>query len=244
MKLGKLKVLYQRLNFNTFLKFALADAARRIFLPGARFYFAQGGEDVHALYLLNNISNGYYLDIGSNRPMIYSNTFKLYMQGWNGVLVDANPGLIDISRKIRKKDICVHALISNENRDMDFYISDGDLFSSIHADFASFGNRPDTELKKINLQTLSIDQVIEKYVPDGRTIDLLSIDVEGHDFEVLQSANLLKYRPRLIIIEDLNYYKAKPADNKYTKYLSEFRYTLTGADKQNLYFIRNEEFNY
>jgi FkbM family methyltransferase len=221
-----------------------ADVARRVFLPTARFYFAQGGEDIHILYLLNYKSDGFYLDIGANQPIRYSNTFKLYLTGWRGILVDANPYLIKKAREIRKKDICVHALVSNEQTDMDFYISELDLFSSIHSEHAESGNRPDLSIEKINLQTVSLDQLIEKYVPAGKPIDLLSIDVEGHDFEVLQSVSLLKYRPRLIVIEDLNYYKTKTTDNKYVKYLSEFNYTLAGADKQNLYFIRSEEFNY
>jgi FkbM family methyltransferase len=244
MRFSKIKTLYSRLDLVTFLKYISADAVRRLFLPASRFFFAQGGEDIHILYLLDNKPDGFYLDIGANQPIRYSNTFKLYLTGWTGILVDANPHLIKKAAEIRKKDICVHALVSNEHRNMDFYISELDLFSSIHSEYAESGDRPDLKLEKIELQTVSIDQIIEKYVPAGKPIDLLSIDVEGHDFEVLQSLSLLKYRPRLIVIEDLYYHKTKPADNKYTQYMSGFNYTLTGADKQNLYFIRNEEYNY
>jgi FkbM family methyltransferase len=244
MRLSKISSLYHRLNLVTFLQYIFADVVRRIFLPTARFYFAQGGEDIHILYLLDNKPDGFYLDIGANQPIRFSNTFKLYLTGWTGVLVDANPHLIKKAAEIRKKDACVHALVSNEQKDLDFYISEMDLFSSIHSEYADSGNKSDLNMEKIKMQTVSIDQLIEKYVPAGKSIDLLSIDVEGHDFEVLQSVSLLKYRPRLIVVEDLYYYKTKSEDNKYVKYLSEFNYTLAGADKQNIYFIRGEEFSY
>ena len=240
MNIGRVGFLYRRLNFITFFRFLISDICRRLFFNEARFFFAQGGEDIHILYLLNDQQSGFYLDIGSNDPIQYSNTFKLYLAGWNGLLVDGNPSLINKAKNIRKKDICIHALVSNENRTMDFYISDGNLFSSIDSGHAALGS-DDKKLEKIELQTQTLDEIIEKNAPPNQVIDLLSIDVEGHDFSALQSISLRKYRPRMIIIEDLHHKKQYMDDNTYVDYLKTYQYRLVSTDKQNLYFMPEEE---
>lgn len=208
----------------------------------ARFYFSQDGEDLQILALLNELSNGYYLDIGCNYPIHFSNTFKLYLLGWQGVLVDGNPTIIQKTGRIRKQDICVNALVSNQNREMDFYVSESHLISSIDPVHAGSGGEGQGKSEKLLMQTITLDQIIERYVPPGKQIDLLSIDVEGHDFEVLQSITLSKTRPRLIVIEDLAQVKNKMGENRYVKYLQERDYLLVSTDRLNLYFMRKEEF--
>ena len=38
----------------------------------------------------------------------------------------------------------------------------------------------------------------------NKIIDFLSIDVEGHEYEVIKGLNLKKYKPRILLIEFLN----------------------------------------
>jgi FkbM family methyltransferase len=218
----------------------IAEACRRIFLPESKVYYSHGGEDVHILTLLGNKPNGFYIDIGSNDPIHYSNTFKMYTLGWTGILVDGNSKLIEKARKIRKKDICVHALVSNESREIDFYLSGNDLISSIDPEHAASYTNLDSRIEKVSMSTMTIDQIIDQYLPAGQTIDLLSIDVEGHDFEVLQSISLAKYRPGLIVIEDLKQMKADLSNNFYVLYLKNYQYVLVSTDMQNLYFMPEE----
>jgi len=80
-------------------------------VPQGRLYFAQGAEDINIMYILEKYNSGFYIDIGSNEPVNYSNTFKLYLQGWNGILVDGNKALIDKAKKIRRQDICIHGIV-------------------------------------------------------------------------------------------------------------------------------------
>ena len=60
-------------------------------------------------------------------------TFKLYLNGWNGLLLDANPSLITKSKYVRKKDISINSIISNKNIDTcEFHISRNSNYSSIN----------------------------------------------------------------------------------------------------------------
>ena len=70
---------------------------------------------LHIISLLNLNRPGFYIDVGSNHPIRHSNTFKLYLNGWSGLLLDANPILINKSKSVRKKDISINAIISNKN---------------------------------------------------------------------------------------------------------------------------------
>lgn len=240
MNFNKVTELKSRLDGLNFSRYLIGEACRRIFSPDSRVYYSQGGEDVHILTLLGDKANGFYLDIGCNDPIHYSNTFKMYTLGWTGILVDGNPKLIRKARKVRKKDICVNALVSNESGEMDFYVSGSHLISSVDPVHAASYTHLEGRTEKIRMSAMTIDQIIDQYLPAGKAIDLLSIDVEGHDFEVLQSITLTKHRPGLIVIEDLKQVKADLGSNLYVTYLRNFKYILVSTDKQNLYFMPEE----
>ena len=53
-----------------------------------------------------------------------------------------------------------------------------------------------------------------------RDFGLLTIDTEGHDFQVLRGANLTRYRPRVIITEK------NPDDEEKFAYLRAHGYRL------------------
>src|SRR5262249_61000789 len=44
------------------------------------------------------------------------------------------------------------------------------------------------------------DILLAAHAPDG--FDLLSVDVEGHELEVLSGCDLARWRPRLVLLED------------------------------------------
>ena len=56
--------------------------------------------------------------------------------------------------------------------------------------------------KKIKSDTL--DSIIEKSQFKDKKIDFVSIDVEGHELEVIKGFNLKKYKPSIIVIEFLD----------------------------------------
>jgi FkbM family methyltransferase len=51
------------------------------------------------------------------------------------------------------------------------------------------------------VETKTLDEIIEESPFAGRQIDLLTIDAEGHDLNVLKSLDFKKYKPKLVIVE-------------------------------------------
>lgn len=231
---SKIRYYWSRLNFNTFVKVISFELIVKLFKNFfLKYSFSHTGEDLHIISLFNDKKNGFYVEVGSNNPITHSNTFKLYLSGWNGILIDANPYLIDISKRIRKKDICINALISNECQGTDFYISKNSNFSSIYKNHV---NDKDGIKEVLKMQTYSLDNILKENLDTFTFIDLLMIDVEGHDLEVLKSIDLNKYSPTLIVIEDLKFDYLNPFKNEIYRYLSIFDYKLISIDKLNLYF--------
>ena len=69
--------------------------------------------------------------------------------------------------------------------------------------------------------------------------DFLSIDVEGHDFEVLSSINLLKYRPKLVVVE-MRGLPENLKSNPIYHHLEKHDYKLIAYYPQNGFFMRKD----
>jgi hypothetical protein len=86
-------------------------------------------------------------------------------------------------------------------------------------------------IKSVSLQSL----FLEFSVP--RRFDLLSIDVEGSDFDVLKSFDLEDFRPKLIVIEMHEFrLKDRSATGVYD-YLLSRDYELRALTKLNGVFV-------
>jgi dTDP-4-dehydrorhamnose 3,5-epimerase-like enzyme len=76
---------------------------------------------------------------------------------------------------------------------------------------------------------------LDRNLPAGASLDLLTIDVEGHDFQVLKGLDLSKYRPKVIVVEihGLNTLQ----DNEIYKYLISNGYSLKAFAILSAYFV-------
>lgn len=81
-------------------------------------------------------------------------------------------------------------------------------------------------LKMIPVPLMDINELLEKHVPKGKIIDLLSIDVEGMDGELLMSMNWKKYRPKVVIVED----------KEVRKFLEKLGYEMVGMTGYSMIF--------
>ena len=91
--------------------------------------------------------------------------------------------------------------------------------------------------KKVKI--LSLKKILDKYLEKGKKIDLLSVDVEGMDLEVLKSNDWKKYRPKVIICEDLEFDLGKFGGRKNGEvvgYLGELEYKLMAVTPYSLIF--------
>jgi FkbM family methyltransferase len=203
-----------------------------------KFSYSQTGEDAiirGLLFSYKYSGNCQYVDVGCNHPSRDSNTFDLYRSGWNGVTIDGNQALIDLHRKTRPKDKSVCAVVSSEIRDMTFTEYSDSLVSSVDSEHAlSLGYQSDIVSQK-TVRTRTLTEILDS-VQFSHTFGVLSIDVEGHDYEVLTSLDFSKYRPFLIVIEIHNFAFLEPYDNPIYLFLVSKGYIMVGYATMNAYF--------
>ena len=52
------------------------------------YSYSLEGQDRIILSILRKVKKGFYIDIGSNDPVVNNDTYLLYKKGWSGVLVE------------------------------------------------------------------------------------------------------------------------------------------------------------
>lgn len=202
--------------------------------------YSQFGEDAIILKLLEclSIDKPNYLDIGAHHPISDSNTYLLYRKGARGVLVEANPELIEEIIRARPEDNVINiGIVDNKKSSMPFYILNikgCSTFSKEYADNAVNNNYAQI-IKVINIKTKNINSIMKKYFKK-KTPDFLSIDIENYDLVVLKSLDLKKYRPKIICIE-------VSSKEKTREYMSNNSYILWGCTYANDIYISKECFS-
>lgn len=180
---------------------------RKSFGKKYRKSYSQCGEDllINYIFILRGIKNPSYLDIGANDPYLLSNTALFYSKGSKGINIEANPTLHNRFLKLRARDINLNIGISDKEDELDFYIMEDNTlstFSKDECDAMQAQGKALKEIKKIKLTTVA--NVIDQY-NNGRFPDFLSIDVEGMDFQILESIDFSKSRPKVICVEAAEY---------------------------------------
>lgn len=202
--------------------------------------FSQEGEDRILQRIFENQEKGFYVDIGAHHPQRFSNTYLFYLKGWRGINIDAMPGSMDEFKHLRPLDINLEFAISNSNQSLVYYQFNESALNGFSEEISKQrdGIRGEyfiTRTKEI--QTYRLSEVLDKYLPSEQVIDFMSIDVEGLDLEVLQSNDWCKYRPKLVLVEDLfQFILNKPDESKIFTFMKDKGYDLYAKTKNTLLF--------
>ena len=153
--------------------------------------------------LFRNNKKGIYLDIGCNHPIKHNNTYLLYERGWNGINIDLDKTSIDEFKKLRPKDINIQIGVSNYagNKKV-FYYHKRSPLNTLSKKLKEFRIKKPT--KTFNLQVDTLNNIIKKSKFKNKQINLMSIDIENHEYEALQNFNFKKYKIDLIVTEFTN----------------------------------------
>ncbi len=169
----------------------------------SRRSYSQEGEDLLLYRFLEGVPNGFYVDVGANDPERFSNTKIFYDMGWQGVLIEPNPELEQRLRQNRPRDIVVTCGVSSVPSSLEYYAFDEPAMNT----FCS--NRADEVIEKGRYKLMSkkvipvepLSSILSKYFPEGKSIDFLSVDVEGLDHEVLLSHDWIKFPVTYVVVE-------------------------------------------
>ena len=230
--------LYNSLRFIDFVKYNANKLSSKLLNPDAQLSYSQFGEDLIIQTFFQSQKSGTYIDVGCNEPINYSNTWKLYLSGWTGIAIDANPSLTEKFKKVRPLDTVVAKPISNKKQIIEFYFSKkSHLISGIGEKRDSPWSRTDENCDVIECESERLDNILlEHNIPSD--FDFLNIDTEGNEKDILISLDLNKFKPKLICVEIHDFTISTSEKSDIEELLSSMGYYIVAFSKPSIFFAR------
>lgn len=151
-------------------------------------FHAQFGEDRWIAENLKLPDNGFYVDLGCAYPHVGSNTAFLRARGWQGLAVDGNDEFIRFWKDVPRTTFAV-AVLAGDQTAVPFVVNRKNCWISRIERDSTAPLVPAVSLESL----LSMHQI-------GK-IDVLSIDLEGAEYNVLMTLSLRHHWPGIIISE-------------------------------------------
>lgn len=179
-------------------------------------------EDLNIQKYFGDKKDGFYVDVGCFHPMDRNNTYLLYLNNWRGINIDISQFSIDLFNFMRPDDHNIRCAVSDKNQIVKiFFQKKLSQLSTIDEEQAKkvFQGK----IKSEEIQSYTLNNILEKSKFYNKEIDLLDIDAEGTDYKVLLGLNFEKYKPKLICVE---IYNKDIKDDKIYKLLTNKGYSL------------------
>ena len=220
----------------------LAKVKNNYFDSYALKSYSQEGEDMILRRLFEKQKTGFYVDVGAHHPKRFSNTYFFYKLGWSGINVDAMPGSMTAFNRIRPRDINIEKPVSNKKQLLTYYAFNEPALNGFSKELSEERDGKGSYFVKFtkDIETSTLEEILDNNLPKDQSIDFLSIDVEGLDFNVLKSTNLEKYHPKVILVEILNSSLADIQVSKIYKFLTDAGYEFYAKAVNTVIFKHKE----
>lgn len=200
---------------------------------------AQFNEDVWLWELFNRRTDGFFIEVGAFDGYNYSLSYVFECVGWTGLLVEAIPSKYQLCAQRRTASRVVHAALGRRNAPStaQFTLVDdpyGGMLSfnaTTREHLSKIGPRFRTE--KVTVPQTTMNALLADHTGD---IDFASIDVEGGELDLLDGFDLLKHRPKVLLIED----NERGADPAIGQFMAAMPYTFCDWLGHNRVYIRSD----
>lgn len=162
-------------------------------------YYSQCQEDIFLNEnIFKNKLNGVYIELGALDGVLYSNTkFFEDSLNWKGILIEPHPEKFKLLQKNRPNNFLFNSLVSCHKEPLVFR-----YFVDCHAAVSGVENtlsqhhfetyfesnnewNKSLQQNKMFITPISLSEIVKS--TNLTHINLLSLDVEGHEYEVLKS---------------------------------------------------------
>lgn len=164
---------------------------------------------------------GVLVEVGAATPETISNSYHFRINGWRTIAIEPNPYFVELHQKVDsevydyacsnldKDDVPFTIVGTIDNNDVNgitfhsfSHLESSSLLDRIPKDWkATYDN---LEKKEIKIKVRKLDTILKEL--KIKKIDILTIDVEGNEMEVLEGFNIKKYKPTVIVLENIGGY--------------------------------------
>jgi FkbM family methyltransferase len=201
---------------------------------------AQNFEDVILRRALEDISCGFYVDIGAADPDVDSVTRWFYDNGWRGINVEPHPAFFSRLEERRPEDKNLQCVIGAANAEVVFNLTTpGGASTGSAKRLAELTNLRQVTTTPILLPAITLDELLTQSC--GRVIDFLKIDAEDMEDEILGGASFISERPRIIVAEATLFDTQIPSHQAWEPKLLSKGYGFALFDGLNRFYVRDED---
>jgi FkbM family methyltransferase len=193
----------------------------------ARLHFSQLGEDSVLWHLFQGKRNGFYVDVGCHHPYRFSNTALLSdFCEWSGINIDADQDLIEAFDRSRPRDTNICTAVGRERGRAEVTLFHESAVNSLNPETIAEMKRHFEPRQSRMVDVTPLRDLLSATLPNGTQIDLLTVDVEGLDFDVLASNDWTRFRPRVVAVEAHDFDLSNPQPHRLFRLMSDNHYKL------------------
>jgi FkbM family methyltransferase len=202
-------------------------------------FYAQNSEDKILWQALEDVENGFYVDVGAGWPDRDSVTKSFYEAGWDGINIEPSPDEYRALHSQRLRDINLQ-IAAGARSGPGFYYSypERGIYSRdpiVREPLEKAG----IEGHEVKLPIKPLSEILSRFRPKGE-IHFLKIDVEGSEGEVLAGMNFRLYRPWIALVEATWPHTQVRCDLVWDHYLLDNGYRFAYFDGLNAYYVADE----
>lgn len=207
--------------------------------------FSQSGEDliIDFFFTARQINKPSYIDIGAYHPYKISNTALFYEKGARGIIIEPNPDGFEKFTKYRPEDTNLNIGIGNKESVLSYYSLNSPTLNTFSEEEAKrYEEQGAARIEKvIEVEVKTLISIIEKY-NNGVFPDFLSLDVEGWDYQILESLKEFSTTPKLVCVETYSYTEGYIYKEKFDNLMEELGYVIYGTTTINTIYVKKELF--
>jgi len=163
-------------------------------------------------------ADGVFIEVGAARPDYLSIGARFRQAGWKVIAIEPNPDFC-AQHIANGHSVLEYACGDVDKDDVEFFVVDckgaeylggkvtAESFSSlgIKDEFVGLFKRIEDKstVKKIFVKVRRLDSIMAEHEPDVRKVDAMCVDVEGWELTVLKGFSLDKFKPSVVILENI-----------------------------------------
>ncbi len=202
--------------------------------------YAQNHEDVLLSRLFPPGLSGFYIDVGAMDPVVNSVTKLFSDRGWRGINVEPAAFPFERLQAGRPRDVNLNVGLSDKQGTLTFFESDPSSgWSTFSAEQAAQHRDAGLTLVERFVPVTTLAEICRQYVTEQ--IDFISIDVEGHERQVLEGGDWRRWRPRVVVVEATEPNTTISTHHQWEHVLLDADYDFAAFDGLNRYYVRAED---
>jgi FkbM family methyltransferase len=184
------------------------------------------------------------LDIGANDGITFSNSYELIKRGATGYLIEASKKtfkkMIEVHQNTKGKVYGFNYAIADKNGYMKFYESGTLINKDDHSLVSTLKPKEMDRWKSTNIdfkEETVLAKTFKTFIKEcnDKYFDLITIDIEGYDWDVLTQIDLKAVKCQMLIVE---WNTIEEVRTKFIDYARIFDMKLISSNPENLIFVK------